>query len=387
MKIAFLSSFDISAWGGSEMLWSETARYLRRKGHEVLASVHDWPEPPKAILRLRQEGITVRTRPHIYPNRTQRLGDSLKRTFFGVPTPERSYEAAQGPLLEFQPDLVCISQAMFDDGRNWMHWCRDRSIPYVCIVHANAERWWPTDESAAMLRPVYEDALRVYFVSDHNRQLLRMQLGLDLPQAELVRNPVGVDRERSLPWPDESQWRLACVGRLEPMAKGQDLLLQILARPRWRERPLTIRFFGDGYCADGLKRLAGRLGVASRVEFPGFLPVSDIWAEHHALVLPSRHEGLPIALVEAMLCGRVSLVTDVAGNAELLEDGRTGFVAPYPEIEAVDALLERAWAHRQEWCEMGLAAAESARLQIPEDPAADFGERLLTLAGRTETAA
>ena len=55
-----------------------------------------------------------------------------------------------------------------------------------------------------------------------------------------------------------------------------------------------------------------------------------IWAEHHALVLPSRFEGMPLVVVEAMLCGRPCIVTDVGGNAELIRDGINGFLAKAP---------------------------------------------------------
>ena len=65
-----------------------------------------------------------------------------------------------------------------------------------------------------------------------------------------------------------------------------------------------------------------------KVTYGGFTEdVESIWASHHALVLPSRSEGLPLVVVEAMLCGRPAIVTDVAGNAELIQDGVSGFVA------------------------------------------------------------
>ena len=57
-------------------------------------------------------------------------------------------------------------------------------------------------------------------------------------------------------------------------------------------------------------------------------------------MLPSRFEGLPLALVEAMLCPRPAVVTNVAGNTEVIEDGETGFVAAAPTAGHLDEAME-----------------------------------------------
>jgi glycosyltransferase involved in cell wall biosynthesis len=102
-----------------------------------------------------------------------------------------------------------------------------------------------------------------------------------------------------------------------------------------------------------------------------------IWQTHQALVRPSRQEGLPLALVEAMLCGRPAIATDVGGIAELLVDGETGFLAAAPTVGALDAALERAWSARTDWPRLGAQAARRARATVPADPAAHFAEELL----------
>jgi glycosyltransferase involved in cell wall biosynthesis len=138
--------------------------------------------------------------------------------------------------------------------------------------------------------------------------------------------------------------------------------------PKWRERELSVSLFGGGNNERALKRSVELHGLSS-VRFGGHTAeIEQVWASHHALILPSRCEGLPLALVEAMLCGRISIVTDVGGNKELLEDNVTGFVAAWPKVEALDEALERAWQQRNEWRSMGVAAAECVRRQIPHDP-------------------
>jgi glycosyltransferase involved in cell wall biosynthesis len=158
-------------------------------------------------------------------------------------------------------------------------------------------------------------------------------------------------------------------------------LFDVLRQTKWRTRPIEVTLFGGGANYRGLVALNQMFELRS-INFGGFVSdVRSIWASHHALVLPSRHEGLPLSLVEAMLCGRPAIVTDVAGNTELVEDNVTGFVAAAPTPSLFDEALERAWVRRSEWPVIGAAAARSVRQVMPADPAATFADDLMTLVG------
>ena len=110
-----------------------------------------------------------------------------------------------------------------------------------------------------------------------------------------------------------------------------------------------------------MKTLARHYAIADRVEFCGYVDdIRSIWQANHLLVLPSRDEGTPLALVEAMLCGRPAVVTDVGGNAEWIDDGETGFVAEAPTARSFGAALERAWLANTQWQKMGARAQKSA---------------------------
>ena len=70
-----------------------------------------------------------------------------------------------------------------------------------------------------------------------------------------------------------------------------------------------------------------------------------------------------------MLTGRVPIVSDVAGNGELIKDGMTGFIASAASEDAVDEAMERAWDARSNWQAIGVRAAADARGAVPPDPA------------------
>ena len=120
------------------------------------------------------------------------------------------------------------------------------------------------------------------------------------------------------------------------------------------------------------ERLVKIHGIEDRVDFLGHIPkITEAWLDHHVLVLLSRTEGLPIAVVEAMLCGRIVVATAVAGNAEVIEDGVTGFLAAAPTVHHFSEALERAWEVRSNWSAFGERGARRIRALVPEDPVLD----------------
>jgi len=110
--------------------------------------------------------------------------------------------------------------------------------------------------------------------------------------------------------------------------------------------------------------------------------IEEIWSKHHLFVLASRYEGMPLALVEAMICGRPCVVTDVAGNRELVRDGINGFLAQAATVPLVEEALDRAWESRMRLKEMGRTASEDVRQWVSRDPAEDFARELAALAAR-----
>jgi glycosyltransferase involved in cell wall biosynthesis len=377
-KIVFVSTMSNDLWGGSELLWSETALTLHRSGHRVAASVCGWPREVLQLSSLRKGGVDVSARwftpDYIRPKPVRKVLDLFIRQASLVPFARW--------LARQRADLVCISNGSFADDLPLQELCTRGGRPYVLIAQANGESMWQDDQRAQKLIDIYSGALRVFFVANRNRVLLETQLGVELPNAEVVRNPFNVPRDTAPPWPSDSGTvRLACVGRLDPRSKGQDLILRVLAREPWRSRPLLVSFFGKGVMEQGLRRLARRLGLDQRVEFCGQVDnIERVWATHHALILPSRYEGLPLVIVEAMLCGRPVIVTDVGGNAEMVQEGITGFVAEAPTELHLHLAMQRAWERRHQWSEIGQAAALAIRKLVPFDPAADFARRLLELA-------
>jgi len=367
MRFAFISTMHGSPWGGSEELWSQAASLLKRAGHDVHAFVVYWPRLSDKVTALTKQGIRLETHSSSRAEPARRIWNkiSLKN--------RRSFAS----LKRFNPDLVIISQGYNAGGFEWAKCCRDASVPYVMIVQCNSEHWWFENPFFADAVASYVGANKVFCVSRSNLDLLCLQLGKRLVNGDVVFNPYNVSVEPPPAWPDEGGgWRFACVARMDPASKGQDLLLQVLARAEWRDRPVELNFFGAGPFDMELRRIAEMLKLEN-VHFRGHVAnIREIWQGNHLLILPSRYEGLPLALVEAMWCGRPAVVTNVGGNAELCLDGATGFVAPAPTLSSFSDTMERAWRQREEWRRFGEAGRVRVEEQISKEPIELFCEQL-----------
>jgi glycosyltransferase involved in cell wall biosynthesis len=377
MHIKFISLLG-SPWGGSEELWSQAAVRLAAQGHRVSASVSYFDRPHERLTHLSAQGVRIDMRKNLMPGLAIRLQQKLGL----VPRLDWNEEALKQWIVEGAPDLVCFSDGGVANRPRWRRYCAESGVPYVNVSQANNEGYWLTDDLAEAQWEALSAAQRCFFVSRGNWQLFERQVGRALANAEVVRNPFQVDYNTAPTWcGDDGPLKLACVARLEPSAKGQDLIFQVLATEKWRARDVLVSLFGSGEMERSLRRLAGMLELEDKVSFAGTTKdVAGIWRDHHALVLPSRYEGLPIAIVEAMLCHRAAIVTDVAGNAELLEDGISGFMAASPTAAAVDDAMERAWQARSKLRTMGLAAGQQVRSLVPADPVGEFAGRLISIA-------
>lgn len=353
MRIGIYSTQRSHRWGGSEELWYKTALKLLELGHEVGVCVRRWTPPVKEVLELKKAGCKVFYRDE------KRFGFSNVRDF---------------PWLdEFKPDFVLVSLAWFTSGGFFMKQCFEKSIPYFNIIQSAGEIDWPIDEIIEILRDNYKNAESNFFVSNANKSLIETIFATKFSNCEIVWNPFKVNYHKKASWLENlGTFKLACIARLEPASKGQDILLHILARKRWRKRSIEVSLFGGGFNEKSLKKLAENLKLEN-VHFCGYRNgIEEIWDEHHALILPSRLEGLPLVLVEAMLCSRIPITTKVGGIPEVVIDDEIGFLSKAPTVELFDETLERAWDRRSEWKTMGIKANAHIKKLVPEDPVPHF---------------
>ena len=169
--------------------------------------------------------------------------------------------------------------------------------------------------------------------------------------------PNGVDVNRFSP--SRHDWyppRILSVGRVV-YQKGYDLALLALAG--LKEIEWEWRIAGDGPQLSSLQALIEEHDLQGRVHFLGWQTTEQLkkqYAEANLFLFPSRHEGMPNAVLEAMASGLPVVATNIAGNEELVVNGETGTLVPVEDAaalrEALRPLLKKAKMRE----EMGNAA-------------------------------
>jgi glycosyltransferase involved in cell wall biosynthesis len=237
-------------------------------------------------------------------------------------------------------------------------------VPMIHHVHGSTLAVWPSrvrNGATALVERL--SVARVAAVLAVSSQMVSELRRLGVPRRRVVLTPNGVRGTAELPLrpAPEGQWTLGTAARLRP-AKGLETLLGALAGLRREGLSARLRVLGEfetkAYSAE-LRAAAGRLGVADRVEWAGFR--SDMAAElagMDAFVLPSLHEGIPMAVLEAMAAGVPVVASRVGGVPEVLRADVDGLLVPPGDAAALTGALGRLMRGDADWHALRASAHE-----------------------------
>lgn len=161
-----------------------------------------------------------------------------------------------------------------------------------------------------------------------NKKLIQIDNGIDFKRLKRYERKCELNIEL----------KLAVLGRMEHV-KGYDILLKSLANSKVKNKKWTLKMIGDGSELENLKELVKELGIESKVEFLGFqkFPFTFL-TDVHFLAMPSRREGLPISLLEALSFGIPTIASNIGVLPTFIKDGENGFIF---ESENVNILSEK----------------------------------------------
>ncbi|MGZ5444092.1 MAG: glycosyltransferase family 4 protein [Thermoanaerobaculia bacterium] len=329
MKLLIIADNDV--WGGSELLWYHLQK--RDDVDAVVWSPHrlDWLPKDVAVYR---------------PKR------SLVEQVRGWP--------AADPLGAFRGDavlyVVCyFSPYLVEQLTRYVPPLLDRGLPVTILVQAVGDAQWISDAVRARLLSI-AGKVRWVFVSQANADTVRKQVPA-INDYDVVYNIPFRDLD-PLPLDKKGSW--AYVGRCHVESKGVDLLVESCV-----DFPVTVDIYGTGPNFEALRDYAQRLG--SNVRFHGHRDdIIGIWQTHPVLVMCSRLEGTPLALLEAGLCGRPVVATRVGGVPEIVTEG-AGILTEVNVSairEGMFTMLQRA----EEWESMGAALRQNCLAVTREDP-------------------
>lgn len=360
-------------WGGSELLWSKTALWLASQNIYVTVLKHKNLKLP-SWFNKESSFLSIEDVRNVKLNLFKKICNRVLpyRLRFKVK------KNRDKQVRKFQPSLVVSNQGFNFNGVHLTENLIKDNVRYVIVSQAVNEGVWPNKQLRAQMKRAFLNSEKNYFVSKDNIELTQMQLGFKLANAEIVRNPFNLSYNNSIEVVKSETFNLAVVGRYHFSSKGQDVILRVLNQIKWKQRNLKVNFYGTGEDVENLRDVILNFNLTN-AQLHGYTNTAQIWKHNHALLLTSRYEGLPISIVEAMLCKRFVITTNVSGNTELLTDGENAFIAEAPRPEYVDKALERAWIKRHEWKEIGQRAYQVAIKKIPEHPEEIFGQKLLSI--------
>lgn len=351
MNLAVISNVRGYPWAGSEELWLACGLRALLSGHRVTAWLHKDLQNAMQLIPFRSTGGRVREWTSCGFARLENLRQVVNPSFsdYSLGFPDVIVVSAGSlPALSYVPGLA--------------RYLLLTRIPVIVLCQFNSECLPISPEERRFGRELLCKAAATVFVSEQNRQLAERQYATTLRGAHVIYNPIRLKLAEPLAYPPpDSPPVFACVARMETLWKAQDLLIEVLAHADWKTRRWSLRLYGEGPDRSHLENCAERFGLSERIEFAGYVrSVEEIWKSSGLLVLPSRGEGTPLAVLEAMMCGRPVVATDVGGNAEVIEDGVTGFIAESPTPRSISRTMERAWCERARWAEIGEAAHRRA---------------------------
>lgn len=209
-------------------------------------------------------------------------------------------------------------------------------------------------------------------VSVDTKNFLLKNNRIDATKLKVVYNGVDVKQfDNHLPEEKRSEFKkklgiaansfvLMTVGRLSK-EKDQETLLKAFRKLIKKNFNGDLILVGDGPLRQKLEEKAKELEVSQRVKFLGFRDdVHDILKIADVFVLPSFREGLSLAILEAMACGKPVVATKVGGTPEVVVEGETGYLVPCGYPERIEVAVMKLYINRKLAAEVGAKGRKRA---------------------------
>ncbi len=303
--------------GGAERCCAELARYLHEHGHSVRV-ISIAPAPVSNVDSLLYEQLNDQKIPTVFLNAS------------------KSYQlprARSRLVQQIRNDPPDLAQSFLWHANLLGAWCYSKhQIPQVAGVRVVEPRRWRS--RLAWFWRCYPK--KVVCVSQQVAQWALQYEGFDSDQLTVIPNGIDLD---FIPAPAKREKILLFVGRLE-LQKGIDVLLEkipaiLQALPEHR-----LVLIGDGSWAKAWSQWAQHSPLAHRVERLGRrADVLDWMARSELLLLPTRYEGMPNVVLEAMAVGLPIATMRVEGIEDLLGSSLTEQSAPRDDWDAWENLL------------------------------------------------
>ncbi|MCB2059221.1 MAG: glycosyltransferase family 4 protein [Novosphingobium sp.] len=362
MKILYWTDLFLPDVGGIETFSMDLIPALQARGHEVTVVTSALTQDHTTVEEL--NGIPVHRFPTWHALRTNDLKLLMS-----------ARKAITDLKRKFDPDVTHVHFGA--TAYTFMQTQRAAKAPIVTTVHALPDT--SLLQSSLFSKLVAESAhVNAVSVQGYNR------LSQAFPQAAECMSYVyyglgpAAHREVEVVPPSFEQPVILCLGRLIPQ-KGFDVALKAFAKVESVVPDARLAIVGEGSEEATLKRLAAKLGIAMKVDFPGPVPPENVYQVINTatmLLMPSRYEGLPLVSLQAAKMQRPIISSDVDGLPELIIDGQSGLVLRENNEEELAEAIISLFQNPARAVAMGKAAALRLEERFGFENCVDQYERL-----------
>lgn len=367
--MTILITLDNPESTGAPRMALQYARALDAAGHRVLVACGPPSEAASSILpELERVGLEVWRMPSATPSNAPTVLARLRRMV------RREGVTCVMGFQQRDRVLACVLA---------------RLTGITCVISAQNQHVFRGEALERRAKAwIYGRALRlgsdlVICASEAVEDEVREKFGLEAERTRVVPNGIDVAsfpvaspeearRVRRELGVSEDERLLLNVGRIDPQ-KGQDLLLHAFSDLANGRRPIRLGVVGTvgrssadaeaRHYEERLRWIACGARMQSRVDFLGWRDdVPRLLAAADLYVHPSRWEGWPVAVVEAMTAGLPVVASDCSGRPKGFRDGEHGWIVPTGDVAALREALSRALSRSpRELKEMGARARALAR--------------------------
>lgn len=365
MTIAVISMIR-DPWGGSEELWYEMAKEARKKGIELIHVGYENPQKHSKLIELEKLGVKHIDRPGWTPAKAGRIKKTIYLAYNFL---RKKINSPISRVFRNNPDIVLYNGTCYSIAKEkeLLRQIKKSKARFFILGELNFEAIRNiNDAEAGVVSEAYDLCKKVFFVSQRNLDVAQRHLCKTIHNAIIVKNPVNLQNLEKIPLPANSnELQLAVVANLVTIHKGQDILFEALSK--WENKNWVLNLYGNGYDKTYLQNLAKHLQLEQQIKFHGSVKdIRKVWEQNQLLIMPSIMEGMPLAVVEAMICGRICIAADVGGIGEWITDEKNGFLIGAPTVSLILKTLKNAWSSRNSWPEIAEAAHTTAlRLYDP----------------------
>jgi glycosyltransferase involved in cell wall biosynthesis len=324
MRIAFI--LPTFAAGGAERVASLLCNYWVEQGHDVTTLTFEGSSDEQSYAL--DERVVERRIDAL--NRSRGLAS---RIFTNI----RRLGRLRAALKAFQPDAIVAFTTEANVVAIWS--ALGLGIPVVVSERNQPDRPGLGRFTRAARRLSYNFAAGLVVQTEAIAEWARARFRAPV---HVLPNPVRLASWTAAPPLERDKKQILAAGRLVAQ-KGFDVLIASFAElaptfPQW-----TLAIYGEGAERAALDAQVERLSLGGRIALPGLrkdMPVALAAAD--LFVLPSRYEGYPNVLIEALASGRAVIATDCpGGTAEILDGGKYGLMVEPGNVAALTAGLKR----------------------------------------------